>query len=206
MSPQMGEYTKQDDNAVMAAHTAVLDAHTRDFYQQMVVGRYYLSGSKITTTLVVTANRLYTIPFLIARTATWDRLGLQITVPGAGGTKARLGIYNFGADGLPTTLVVDGGQVAVDAAAIVAATISQQLTKGWYYAAFVSDGTPTVKSGMASSGIPLGIFPTSFAYNYLGYYAAFAYAALPADFPAAPTIVRSLSTHPCVPLRLESMD
>lgn len=146
MSPQMGEYTLEDDNAIMAAHIADLDAHTYNWMQKLKTGQYfepfpaYVIGAS-----ALGADRITAHPFIVARALTIDRLAIEVTVAGAGGTKARLGIYADGVDTYPGALVLDAGLVAVDAIAIVAATIDQSLTKGLYWLVCVSDGTPTLR-------------------------------------------------------------
>ena len=57
---------------------------------------------------------------------------------------ARLGIYKNGTNMYPGDLVVDAGLVEVHAAAGVEAVIDQALTKGLYWIAFASNGTPSV--------------------------------------------------------------
>lgn len=146
-------------------------------------GRYYgpIKASSFSVASSFSANTLYTVPIYIAKRTTFDRIGLFFTT----GTNWRCGIYNCGADGLPSTLVVDGGTQAVSAGAVNTATISQTLNPGWYYLAFVVDATSTLNA--IASGGPQG--------SFLGYadpnteggrvQVAHAYGALPDPFGTA---------------------
>lgn len=106
----------------------------------MVPGWGFSAGS----TDALTTGRILFIPIYIAETFTFDRIAIDVTVAGAGGTKARLGIYNY-SDGLPTSLVLDAGTVAVDSTGDKELTIDQELTPGYYFLALVCDGAPTVR-------------------------------------------------------------
>ena len=108
----------------LADHAADLDAHTKNVLEIVRTGEYYLSPSHGYGTLTMVANRLYARPLVVVRDITIDRLAIEVTSAGAAGTKARLGIYNVGTNLYPGTLILDAGEVAVDATGIKAATIS----------------------------------------------------------------------------------
>lgn len=101
---------------------------------------------------IIVAGNLDYIPIWVEEATTYIRIGIRVTGAGAGGTLARLGIYEWSA-GLPGALVLDAGTVAVDAApANVEIIIAEALTRGYYFLAFVSDGTPTLQGlGVASA-------------------------------------------------------
>ncbi len=133
----------------MFDHEADIDAHMAEFTQSLLIGWYDygvynpLSGGSD----AVVGNTIYFRPFFVPRARTYDRIAIELTVVGAGGTVVRLGIYRSSAAHIPTTLVVDAGTVAVDAGvAVKTITISEQLTKGNYFMAHVSDGTPEFRS------------------------------------------------------------
>jgi len=191
MTPQVGVYTEVDADADIAAHAAVLDAHTRDMFQDLRVGGGYFHSvfHNANQTQVATANRLYAIPLIVARTRTFDRLACSITT-GDAGKKARLGIYKGdGANLAPNTLVVDGDEVDVGAIDRVTAIIDQQLTEGLYYLVFVTNGTPTFQAIRAYDICfsILGLNILNLREYYTGFIGAHVYAALPDPFPA-PTI------------------
>ena len=150
-----------------------------------------LCGTDGATTLTVTANRLYVMPFIIGSTGAFTRIGLSVTTLSAGA--ARLGIYNVAA-GVPTTLVQDCGTVDTGTTGAKEITITQSLTAGSYVLACVFNATPAVYRAISPNnnitgcandffGGTDGTFQT-FAF---GAYTAFAYAALPSPWAGALT-------------------
>lgn len=98
----------------------------------------------------IVANRLYFIPIYIGDTRTLDRIGLRVSSAGAAGTVARMGIYEAdlvsGSQNQiqPGDLILDAGTVAVDSTGNKEITISQEMTPGFYFLAFSSDGAPSL--------------------------------------------------------------
>lgn len=138
----MGDKYHSDDDVVI--HAAELDAHIRSFMQELRTGYYFNPWPiRSRTTQALVADQLYLMPFIVPRDLTIDRLGMRVSA-GDAGKIARLGIYKNGVNLYPGDLVIDAGTVDVSAAAGVAATIDQALTKGLYWIALVSDGTPTI--------------------------------------------------------------
>lgn len=204
MSPQMGVYDRLDALADIAAHAALLDAHNFEELTKLRTGVYLSTSTPSShSTAGVVANRLYAIPFIAARAMTLDRLAIAVTGAGAGGTKARLGIYKDGTNLYPGTLLLDAGLVNVDAIATVFANIDQALTKGLYWLTLVTDGAPTARNGtfQYSGTSPLG-FDASFRF-YDGWYVAFAYAALPDPFTAGGSLSNAV---PLIAVRIASLD
>lgn len=101
-----------------------------------------------TQTLTIGANTLYVVPFAVGDTATFTRLGIDVTAADAG-KSARLGIYAWN-NGVPTTRLLDAGTVTVASTGIKEVTISQALNAGIYGLALVSDGAPTLRAGDAT--------------------------------------------------------
>lgn len=97
-----------------------------------------------TQTLALAANTLYAIPFAVGDTATFVRIGIDVTAADAG-KAARLGIYTW-ADGVPTGRVLDAGTVSVATTGIKEIAISQALNAGMYGLTLVSDGAPTIRA------------------------------------------------------------
>lgn len=92
------------------------------------------------------AGRKYFIPIYVGESKAYDRIGFMINIAAAGGSLARLGIYNNGkinGTNYPTTLLVDAGTLPTDVAVGVEAVIAQTLT-GIYWLCLVADNTPTV--------------------------------------------------------------
>lgn len=99
-----------------------------------------------TATLALTANAITCYPWDIGRTTLFSRIAIDVTIAGGAGTKARLGFFYCGTDGLPSTLFFDAGEVAVDSTGVKEITISQLIRVGSYWGAIATDGTPTVRA------------------------------------------------------------
>lgn len=192
-------------------HAADLDAHTYDIRQKLRTGQYFPPAPSFQDVpLALVANEILAIPFIVARALTVDRLAIHVTIAAAGGAIARLGIYEDGANLYPGDLVLDAGTVAVDGAAVVAATINQALTKGLYWLAIVSDNTPTVNCFYQSYPI-LGLVAATFGIennqSVCWGQAAVGSGALADPFVGAAAI-RTTATHvaPVVAYRIASLD
>lgn len=104
----------------------------------MQAGRYYSNPFILTvSSATLTANRLYATGIYIGNSTTITKIGIEQATGAAG--NARLGIYNMGTDGLPSSLVLDAGTVTTTSTAEKEITISQVLAAGWYYLAAVFD-------------------------------------------------------------------
>lgn len=116
-----------------------------------VVGSYYgyrQAYGQSTTTLALTANLLYGVPFFVHDKLTADLIAVNITVAAAGGKLIRLGLYGATNAGQPGALIAATGAIAADPGAppaAASASIAAVLIPGvMYYLALVTDGTPTV--------------------------------------------------------------
>jgi len=94
-------------------------------------GALYKSAS-ITSTSAATLNNLMVAPIYVPNTVTAISLTVNISSVTTSGT-LRLGIYNSGSNGQPSTLLLDAGTANITTAGNVAITISQSLTPGWYW-------------------------------------------------------------------------
>ena len=172
--------------AVLTTHAAVLDAHTKNIWELMRTGEYYLSPlitSRSSSSSVLTAaNQLYAMPFPIARATTWDRIAFYVNAQA--GQKVRLGIYNNGTNLTPGTLLLDAGEVTLSGTGQQEITISQALVKGLYWVALVSDGTPTLNDYNAVSHNFLGLH-SGWSANRGQWSVAHTYGALPNPFGTA---------------------
>ena len=205
MSPQMGEVTTVDVNALIAAHTAVLDAHTYNHLQKARTGEYYIGGTtyRSVAAVALVANRLYAHELIIARTMTFDRIAFDVNAQA--GEKVRVGIYNDGDNLYPGTLVLDAGEVTLTAAQVEPIPIDLQLTRGFYWLAVISNGTPSL-IGCQSRASPLGMLPIDFNLRYVGWIKASTYNGLADPFPAGGSLHNSNNHMPFVSLRVASLD
>jgi hypothetical protein len=91
-------------------------------------------------------NRTIYVPFYLAGTHTFDRIGARTHSGFSGTASIRLGIYNNSA-GAPTTVVLDAGTVSATAAStFYQITISQTLNAGWYWLAFNTQTAATTNN------------------------------------------------------------
>lgn len=170
------------------------------FNSTVVSGRLSLGGTTYfslpgvepttVTTFAMAANQVRYAPILVITPITIDQLAIEVTSAGAGGTTARLGIYNADTSWQPTTLVVDAGTVAVDSTGVKTAGISTTLQPGRYLTAINTDGAPTVRTvrgGAHYMGLNTSLGASSFNISML---ATQTYAAFPAT-ATAPTTVGS---------------
>lgn len=143
-----------------------------------------------TGTGAVSADILYTMPFIVGARVTWTTIGLGVT---AGSGNARLGIYRANTGGVPDVLVLDAGVVDVSGTGEKTISISQALEVGFYYLAVVFSGTPTVRiagntgvAGLAMTGVAALGTADSLVYK------SHAYAALPSPFGAVSYLAASV--------------
>lgn len=172
-------------------HSAVLDAHTKNPWELLKVGNYmqgYPTYDWAVTTSS-TAGRIDAQPFIAVRPMTVDRMAVEVTLAGNAGDNARLGIYEDDGTMYPGVLLLDCGEVAVDGVGVVAATISQALSKGVYWLAVLHEAGNAEFRACRPAFNGLGVRDTNFSQPYYGYYkTGVAYGALPDPFVAGATI------------------
>jgi hypothetical protein len=104
--------------------------------RQFKSGRYYSPNYNNTfATGATTLEQLRCVPFVVGRTTTFDRIAIEVTTAGAGGT-VRLGIYSD-TDGIPGEVVLDAGTVVTSALGVKEIIIDQELSPGLYWLAAV---------------------------------------------------------------------
>lgn len=90
---------------------------------------------------VMTVSRLYYFPIFVPETVAYDRIAAYISVGAAG--LMRVGIYAW-SNGVPGALILDGGTVDTTSVAAVEVTISQTLTRGYYFLAYVANAAASI--------------------------------------------------------------
>jgi len=190
----------------LADHIARLDAHTKKPREIFGTGEYILplhfafDGISATG---ISANTLYAVPFLAARDMTVDRIAF-FTMAGQSGKYARLGIYKNGSNLYPGELLLDAGEVTLNAAEAKAITIDQALTKGLYWLALVADADPSPKVLVDCSTI-LGIGSGLGAANLqTGWQVSQTYGTLPDPFTSGGSFTTQHMK--LIALRLKSLD
>ena len=155
-------------------HAADLNAHIRDLREIWRTGTYMPSllhtndWNNVNTAL--TADTLYAMAYPVPRLLTVDRIGTYVGTAAAGKV-ARVGIYADNGNCYPSTLVIDGGEIALDTTGFKEVTISKQLTKGLYWTVIISNGAPGI---YGTDDKYLGIFGAATCAH--GFYAAWSVA------------------------------
>jgi hypothetical protein len=143
----------------------------------------------------VPEDQIYAVPFLVCQAITIDRIGFMKNANGAGAL-GRCGIYRGTSRTIlyPSALVIDGGQQDLSAggAAVHASTISVALTPDLYWLVYLGDAAThpqLICHDTSPCSLPplLGVSSTVFGTFRTHLRGAFAYAALPATFPAGAT-------------------
>jgi hypothetical protein len=163
-------------------------------------GRFY-AGENLspaaTGTQALTANTMYATVFTVRQPQLWTKIGINVTVAGAGGTLARLGVYDI-ENGVPTSLVHDAGTVAVSTTGVKEITISKVLIPGTYAMVVFTNGTPTVTADVNSKAAVGCIGSSAIGTGDQVITRALTFAALPSTF-GTPTFATGLT--PLVTLR-----
>ncbi len=138
--------------------------------------------------LAMFGSVLYAFRERFDATHTIDRLGIQVSTAAAGGSLARIGMYDCtdeDGDPYPGNLLVDSGSLAIDSTGQKIVTVSQQVQAGrTYWFVYAANIGATIR-GLAVTQIDpwLGFDSTWVtAASYIG--ATFTYAALPSVYPA----------------------
>lgn len=147
---------------------ALMNTHLRDNMQFMSDSRYQggfpastakgyywaIPGTSNSSSLTLTQDLLYFIPFWVPAPVNVDRLGFYV-VTGAATSNARIAIYADGGSWSPTTLLVDGGSFTTTTNAQQReATITLALGVGNYWFGLVRQGVgnPSIGSSARQQG------------------------------------------------------
>jgi len=153
--------------------------------------RYFTAseGATAITTLALTANRLYAIPFFCPQTFVMGQIDIYVSTAGTG--NARMGIYEDNGKVYPGKLLLDAGEVSIASTGVKGITVTKKLRGGkLYWLALVSNGTPTVRASAVGSNLSIffGLDSTLGTAWGTFYYVSFTYAALPNPFTSGATI------------------
>lgn len=154
---------------------------------EWISGQYYDFTARwqgaSTGAVACTADNLYTTPLWVPKTRSIDRIGINITTQASAGNKARLGIYRKAVGSpLPGALLLDAGEVAVDAATAVAATVALVLPgPALYHVALVPQANISI-TGVTPVGGIYGAAAGGTDLQRISAVMSHAYAALPATF------------------------
>lgn len=130
-----------------AATKAYVDAATPtpDYPMKLnpAITRWVLPGwyAASVVAATATAGRIYYTPIFVSQTTTYIRLGCNVIMTAAG--TADLRIFNWN-NGLPGSLILSAGTVNTGTSGRKEITISQQLTRGYYFLAIRCTAAPTI--------------------------------------------------------------
>lgn len=98
-------------------------------------------------------GNLFAFLFCVSGTRSYDRIGVKVATLEAG-KKIRLGIYEHDAENRwPGALILDAGTIDVSTAGNKEIVIDQRLTAGYYFLAWVGDGSTYRLQGASDLGI-----------------------------------------------------
>ena len=152
----------------------------------------YIENGQVVFNVVPTTNLLFCVPFLVRKSFTADRISGFLNTNGAANSVWRLGIYNDDGSAYPGSLLLDAGTVAVSAGApsTKEITISQALTPGLYWLAYVAQVAASGQVAAVVSTNAMLHFMTSgttVSGNGAGYSESGVSGALPANFTSSLT-------------------
>ena len=119
--------------------TCVNGIAIRDFPKKLkpavVPGRYVIPGYQATDRIaaLVTAGRIYYIPIFVTETTTYIRIGVYVETALAGTADLRIFAWD---NGVPGKLILSAGTVDTSTTGGKEITISQTLSRGYYFLAF----------------------------------------------------------------------
>ncbi len=122
-----------------------------------IVGRWYNAQMIASgTTNAPTASELRVASLYVPTPRAIDRIGCSVSTAGTGGHVARLGIYNSDpATGLPTTVLIDAGTVAVDTTGIKEIAVAATL-HGLHWLGLTAQSGTFLAVGSANFPFPAG--------------------------------------------------
>lgn len=147
-------------------------------------GTYY-SPRGARSAFAAVQDRLNIVPMLVPKDQRFVRIGAEVTTLAAAST-VRLGIYNIGPTGLPTTLVLDAGTIDASTTGAKELTIDVTLPAGLYgLAAVAQGGAPSVRTLTGGGALEVGsgsIASSTLSNPNTGFYSTGVSGALPANF------------------------
>jgi len=189
----------------LAEHVNDLGAHTQNPFEEVITGQYSNVLVNLDTSVkTLVADHLYATPYLAARPITVDRIAVEIKTAAAG-KSARLGIYRNGTNMYPGVLVLDCGTISCGTTGVKEIVIDQQLPKGLYWLAIVSNGAPQIEQALLVSKF-LGVIGNNYSSYYVGWDVAQAYGALPDPFTDGGSLIQNVNRVPYMVLRPGSLD
>ncbi|MGV3707604.1 MAG: hypothetical protein ACO1Q7_02105 [Gemmatimonas sp.] len=141
------------------------------------INRYNLpAGFSTPTPVALAPNVIYGTFQYVPHGTPLAQLWMDVATAAAS-SNSRIGVYRV-ANGIPTTLVVDSGNISTASTGIRAATVSQTVQGGTYCFCVMSNGAPTIRFFLDPSQ------PRDSLTTQEGLYVPYTYGAFPASFPS----------------------
>jgi len=119
-------------------------AHTYNIFERIAIEDYlYTPLTASITASAIAANVLYAVPYPIARDRTTSHIAIQVSTGAVAGV-ARLGLYADNGSCYPGALIADSGEFSVADVELSTNVFVQTVAPGLYWAALISNGTPTL--------------------------------------------------------------
>jgi hypothetical protein len=167
------------------------------------VSRFVTSAGRNSAQVItgVTGLRLYYVPFLLRVGSPVTSLAMNVTTAGAAGTTARIGLYTCNEKGYPGALLATSGDIDTSTTGVKTATLGSALSlpPGWYFAAIVCSGAPTITCYLSGASNLIGCSPLGFNASLVAIefrYETVASAVLPAAASATTTASAVGIAHP----------
>lgn len=167
-------------------------------------GVYYFSHwiAATNTSATVAAGFLNAQYIRLSSEALVDRLACEVTVASATGGVMRMGVYQVGADGRPSNLLADSGDISIATTGVKEAVIGLMLEPGWYALMSLTSLSASFKATTSISPALYDFgFPSIPGATVSACRAAQAYGALPA-VPPTLTVVGGPANNPSIGIRV----
>lgn len=186
-----GTYYLLYDGTNLILQAGMMDRKDYSYYRKTGtdnIERWYTGSVGVITSTTLSglgSGTLRAIPFAVTKTITLDRIAMEITAAGTGGSLLRLGIYSS-VNALPYDLVLDAGTIAADSATFQSITIDQTLPPNLYWLTFIHNSASTITVRAMQAAVcanVLGVPSTLGTGTYQSYLAStFTFGALPNPF------------------------
>lgn len=121
-------------------------------------GQYYTKFSldALTANLGSSHTKIKGHEIFIGSKHTFATIGIYQTLAAGAGTKCKLAIYTMGTDASASAIVVQTGEISIDATGFLSATINQELDVGMYWLACISSATNNIYGWSADDALYVG--------------------------------------------------
>lgn len=143
-----------------------------------ISGRYYGQDPYYASTNNPALGTGLVTPFYVSTLRSFTRIGVEV-VNAQASTTINLGIYGSDQDGQPWGLIADYGTVSPDTTGFKEITISELLTPGWYWLAYLATGATAPSVRVNYMSLPLVSSTSTSIVNPFNAYGATGLSALP---------------------------